>query len=119
MKQIYLLIAVILAIAIGAYLYQQSADSWPPPNVVQETSGQWVLVNELAILSGQDVELLIEEYGGEVTVSVPETGSYQVKFPVSSLEELDIIADKLRAKQSSIQVIHVFVIKPSNPGEPQ
>ena len=124
MKQKYYIYAVILLILIiSISLYnQQSRDTWPPPNVVKEhgESGQWVLVNELAILgSSQDVKSLVAEFDGEITVEVPETGTYQVKFPVSSLEELDIIANKLREKEPGIQVMYVIVMRPTGPGEPQ
>ncbi len=115
-----IVVALIISI-IGIYLYTQQQGNWPPPNVVKEPGegGQWVLVNELVILeSGQDVQSLIAEFGGEITFSVPETDSYQVKFPVSSLEELDVIADKLRKKEKGIQVLHVFLIPPPKPGEP-
>ena len=120
---IFTVIAVALIISVvGIYLYTQQQGNWPPPNVVKEPGegGQWVLANELVILaSGQDVQSLVAEFGGEITLYVQETDSYQVKFPVSSLEELDVIADKLRKKENSIQVMHAFVMEPPKPGGPQ
>ena len=123
-RKYYILLVFILVVFItGIYFYtQQSKDKWPPPNVVKEPGegGQWVLINELIVLaSGQDVELLVSKFGGEITHSVLETGTYQARFPVSSLDELDIIADKLREKEKGIQVMHAFVIEPPKPGEPQ
>ena len=94
---------------------EESADTWPPPSVVKEPgeAGQWVIVDELVILaSGQDIEALIAGFNGEITLHAPQTGSYQVRFPVSSLEELDVIADELRKKESGIQVMRVIVMPP-------
>ncbi len=124
MKQIYyILVAVVLIVSVvGIYLYtQQPEDTWPPPHVVKlPESETWALDNELVILaSGRDVESLVREFGGEITISVPETDTYQVKFPVSTLEELNAIADKLRKKESGIRVIYAFVMRPPEPGEPQ
>ena len=116
-KKYYFIItvALVIIIAVGFYFYNQSQGSWPPPNVVREPgeAGQWVLVNELAIIaSGQEIMPLITEFGGEITIFVSETGTYQVKFPVSSLEDLDIIADKLREKENGIKVMRAIVINP-------
>lgn len=124
MKQKYYIyvVVILVVVLIGIYLYtQQSKDTWPPANVVKEPeSGQWVLVNELAILaSGQDVESLVAEFDGEITIEVPQTDTYQVKFPVSNLEELDVIAEKLREKKPNMQVTYALVMRPPRPGEPQ
>lgn len=117
----YSSIAAILVILLtGIFIYTQKPKStWPPPNVVND-GGTWTIVNELVILnSGQDVKSLVNEFGGEITISVPETDTYQVRFPVSSLAELDAIADKLRKKENGIKVVHVFVIPPPEPGSDQ
>ena len=82
--------------------------------VIDPESGQKVLANELVVLdSGQDVESLVKEYGGKITVKVEETETYQVKFPVSDLNDLNIIADKLRRK--GVEVTHVIVMNPPTP----
>ena len=123
-KVVYGVIFVVVVALVGGYFFlsQKSVTQWPPDNVVMEPgeSGQWVLVNELVILaSGQDIKSLVAEFGGEITVSVPETDTYQVKFSVSTLEDLDIIAGKLQEKERGIQVIHSIVMEPPIPGEPQ
>jgi len=89
-----------------------------PENAVAEPeSGQLVLVDELVILaSGQDVGSLISGFGGEIVIAVPQTDTYQVRFPVSSLAELDIIAAKL--EQQGVQAIYVFLGGPATLGEP-
>lgn len=89
-----------------------------PENVVVEPeSGQLVLVNELAILaSGQDVSSLIADFGGEITVAVPQTDTYQVRFPVSCLAELDAIAAKL--EQQGVRAQYVMLGGPLSAGGP-
>jgi hypothetical protein len=78
--------------------------------VIDPKSGQRVLVNQLAILGeGQDVRAIVAEYGGTITVAVPETDTYQAKFPVRSLKQLDIIARKLRKRGLKTQ--YVVVVK--------
>ena len=117
----FLLIVIVLAVIVGAgvwswrHLEEEPVATWPPPNIVKEPGegGQWVIVDELVILtSGQDIESLITDFNGEITINVPQTGTYQVKFPVSSLEELDIIAEELRKKESGIQVMRAIVMPP-------
>ena len=87
-----------------------------PDNVVVEPeSGQLVLVNELAILaSGQDVGSLVSDFGGEIVLGVPQTDTYQVRFPVSSLAELDIIAAML--EQQGVRAQYVLLGEPLSTG---
>ena len=80
-KVVYGVIFVVLVISMGGYFFltQKSETQWPPDNVVMEPgeSGQWVSVNELTILaSGQDIESLVAEFGGEITLSIPELDTY-------------------------------------------
>ena len=121
MRRVYcLIIFTVVSIAIGACIYaQQSANTWPPSNVVKEPeSGQWVLVNELVILSsGQDIPLLIEQFRGKITLSVTETNSYQVRFPVSNLDELNMIRRALEKK--GVKAVYAIVRRPPRHSEPQ
>ncbi len=76
--------------------------------VVDPKSGQRVLVNQLAILGeGQDVRKIVAEYGGTITVAVPETDTYQAKFPVRSLKQLDAVAKKLQKRGLKTQYVTV------------
>lgn len=78
--------------------------------VVDPQSGQRVLVNQLAILGeGQDVRAIVAEHDGVITVAVPETDTYQAKFPVRSLKQLDAIAWKLQRRGLKTQ--YVVVVK--------
>lgn len=82
-----------------------------PENVVVEPEGgQLVLVNELAILaSGHDVSAIVAGLGGEITIAVPKTDTYQARFAVSSLAELDAIAAKLEQRGLRAQYVIVMV----------
>jgi len=121
MKNIIIVILLMVLVGAGIWVYlREPAYTWPPPNVVKEhgEGGQWVIVDELIIsTSGKDIESLIADFNGEIIIDVPQTGTYQVKFPVSSLEELDIIADELR--KSGIQVMRAIVMPPPRLNEPQ
>lgn len=67
--------------------------------VIDPESGQKVLTNELTILgSGEDIGSLIKPYRGEITASIKETDTYQIRFPVSNLDQLKVIQSKLRQK---------------------
>lgn len=90
----------------------------PPDVVVDPDTGQWVVVNELTILaSGQDVASLVTQYGGQIVLSVSQTGTYQVRFPVSDLNQLKAIKKDLEKK--GVQVILAIVLRPPRPGEDQ
>lgn len=80
--------------------------------VIDPKSGQRVLVNQLAILGeGKDVRNIVAECGGTITIAVPETDTYQAKFPVRSLKQLDAVAKKLQ--QQGLKTQYVIVTKPS------
>lgn len=87
-----------------------------PDNVVVEPEGgELVLLNELAILAcGKDVSSIVAHFGGEIVIAVPQTGTYQVRFPVSSLAELDAIAARL--EQQGVQAIYVLLGGPLSAG---
>ena len=86
--------------------------------VIDPKSGQRVLVNQLAILGeGQNVRVIVAEYGGTITIAVPETDTYQAKFPVRSLKHLDAIAKKLQKRGLKTQ--YVLVTKPSKSNKPE
>lgn len=86
--------------------------------VVDPKSGQRVLVNQLAILGdGQDVRAIVAEHGGTITVAVPETDTYQAKFKVRSLKQLDAIAKKLQARGLKTQYVLVTTPSKSKDGE--
>jgi hypothetical protein len=79
--------------------------------VVDPNSHQRVLVNELALLGdGQDVPSLVKQFGGTLTVSVPQTNTYQAKFRVKSLTKLDRIASKFQKK--GVKASYVVVSTP-------
>lgn len=84
----------------------------PDKNAIKDPeSGQWILKDELVIIATEQVvEDLIEAFSGEISIAIPETSTYQVKFPVSSLEELNIIKQELEAQD--VQVMHVLLISP-------
>lgn len=85
---------------VGLFLWQQSKTKWPPKDVV-ELPGTGILVyeNRLSILgSGQDIQTIVKEFGGEITLSIPETDTYEARFPVSSLMELDEIKNQLNVR---------------------
>lgn len=107
----------------------KNSDTVQTPNIVERSVGadkaiiiDGVAVNHLVFLasieSPEDIESLVSEFGGKIVVSVPETSTYEVRFPVTSLKEIDIIADKLR-KKSGIQVVHAYYYESPKPGEPQ
>jgi hypothetical protein len=86
--------------------------------VIDPKSGQRVLVNELAILAiGQDIPSIVKEFGGVLTVSVPETNTYQARFPVKSLNKLERIAKKFQKR--GVKTLYVVVMNPPIPGSPQ
>ena len=93
---------------------EESKDVWPPPNVVKAPGegGGLVIYNELLITAGQDTESFVAEFGGDVTDRIPGFG-HRVRFPVSSLEELEVIVDKLREKDSNVQVSFSYIPIPS------
>jgi hypothetical protein len=109
-----ILIAVILVLLIMSYLiFWKEKDS--ERIFIEPRSGQPMLKDELVILtSGADILSVIKDYKGVITVSVPETGTYSVRFPVSSIDELNRIKDslnlnnkgKLRAMNSLIILEH-------------
>lgn len=111
--------AMILAVASGFLCAQKTGDKWPPANVVREpASGQWVVVNELIILAtGQDIPSIIEVYKGKIVQMIKETDSYQVRFPVRNLDELNRIKEDLAKR--GIKAVYAIVMKPPRPGEPQ
>ena len=89
----------------------------PKPIVVDGT-----VINDLAFLtsteSENDIKSLVSGFGGKIVVSIPETGTYEVRFPVNTLTELDNIAIQLRQK-TSIRIVHSYVTRPTNPNGPQ
>lgn len=104
---------VLLALTlVGLFLSQRSQPAWPPEDVVRESgTGGWVYVNRLTILgSGQDVEEIVKEFDEKVIFSIPETTTYEVEFPVSSLNELGQIKGQL--EQRGIQAIFSAVLQP-------
>jgi hypothetical protein len=77
--------------------------------VIDPASGQPVRINELALLGsgGLDVAAAVRELGGTMVASVAETQTYQARFPVTTLDELDAIARALRAR--GMEATHVMV----------
>jgi len=122
-KHLLIIITVLVALLTVIYIFTQSTqNTWPPPNVVKEPepAGQWVMANQLTILaSGQDIPAIVESLGGKIIKSVPQTDSYQAEFPVSNLNELDVIADQIRQKAKGAQVMRTIVQDLSSPDGPQ
>ncbi len=89
--------------------------------VIDPESGQFMLNDELVILnSDADINAVIKKYNGIITFSVPETSTYQVRFPVSSYGELSDIKDRLNNEnKGKLSASYVLLIMPPNPGEPQ
>lgn len=80
----------------GYYLYNLKSSK---KIVTDPGSGQRVIQNELTVLtSGQDVVSLIKPYGGTVVLEIKKTNTYQVRFPVKDLSELDVIKTELNKK---------------------
>ena len=107
-------------VIVGALSVDYSWGTWREKDIVVDpTSGQPVLVNELVILGGSSEEVTdaVRRLGGRITVAVPETESYQARFPVHNLTELDTIADQL--KGGGFQAIYVILVGPATPGLPQ
>lgn len=79
------------------------------------------IVNDLVFLavSSKDIGSLVAEFDGKIVSQVPETGTYEVRFPVSSLEEVDTIANQLRERRKGIQIVHSYIYEPPKSGEPQ
>jgi hypothetical protein len=93
---VVLVIAVILALSL---LPLSRGVRLPENAVLDPESGQWVLKDELIlVLEGQDVNQLVAEFGGEITFAVPEGDTYQVRFPVSNLAELERIHSELEER---------------------
>jgi len=86
--------------------------------VVDPKTKQRVLVNELVIFGeGKVVASIVAEYDGVITIAVPETDTYQARFRVKSLKELDTVARKLRGRGLKVQ--YALVRKPPAPSNPQ
>lgn len=73
-------------------------DPMPTESRDSEEGPDGVLDQELALIGGDRAEILavVEEYGGEVTVEIPETSTYQARFPVETTQELIALRDELR-----------------------
>ncbi len=69
--------------------------------------GQVLLAQELAVLGGSrdDVLAAVEPYEGVITVEVSETDTYQVAFPVESLDQLLEIQAALQADGLDVIVV--------------
>ena len=105
-----IILGVVLTLSFVGALVLASADD---DVVVDPKSGQRVLVNQLAILGeGQDVPAIVAEYGGTITIAVRETDTYQARFPVRSLKQLDAIAKKLQKR--GLRTQYVFVTRVSH-----
>lgn len=117
-KRIGLLLILITLLALGIFTFLRYSKT-PNNVVIDPESRQKILVNELIILASdkEKVSKIVKEFNGETTISVTETGTYQVKFPVNNLAELNIIMGKII--NSGIKVQHVLVLEPPKPGGPQ
>jgi hypothetical protein len=117
-KTLIVLGGLVLAAVVGVSVTRPALVSNDKHVVIDPKSKQRVLVNELVIFSeGKDVASIVAEYNGVVTVVVRDTDTYQARFPVKSLNQLDVIADKLRKRGLKVQ--YAIVRKPPGPNEPQ
>lgn len=119
-------IVLVIIVGLYAYLFNSTSDNYRKPdpvgapNVVRDSDGQLLIGDQLVILaSSQDIRPAIKELDGTITIFVKETNTYQVKFPVKSLEELDLVAKKLKEKVSDIQVVRAYIPESPIPGGPQ
>src|ERR1051325_1062848 len=98
-KTLIVLGVLVLAAVVGASVTRPALFSKDKRVVIDPKSKQRVLVDELVIFSdSKDVASIVAEYNGVVTIAVRETDTYQARFPVKSLNQLDVIADKLRKR---------------------
>lgn len=108
-------LALVTLITIGLML---NINRLPSNVVVEPESGQWIMKDVLIILaSGQDVETLVAKFGGKITHAVPETDTYQARFPVSNLDELKEIQRELGER--GVQAVYAIVRRPPRPFGPQ
>jgi len=120
LKGIWLvLLSIAILIMLGTLIYMNwhsivgfLTGSWQAGHaVVDPASGQYVLVDELTILaSGEDIVGIVAEYDGEVVLYVPETDTYQVRFPVKDLKELEQI--RVALESHGITAYYSIVLKP-------
>jgi hypothetical protein len=125
-KQLLIILTSTLVI-VAAYLSWTKLSTKPPylvNNPIQETDPiqDGVYVNRLVILgSGNDGEIkqAIMKYQGEIILKVKETETYEVKFPVNNLDELNEIKDNLNRK--GIKTVNDYTIDSDklNPAGPQ
>ena len=74
-------------------------------------TGARIVKDSLVILaSGQNINELIKEFDGTITLNVKETDTYRVKFPVKNFQELEEIRTKLEAR--GLTVVYDPVIDP-------
>lgn len=78
--------------------------------IYTDEDGQKMLAKELVVFSEKDLKIVQEEFGGVVTVEIPETETYQVRFPVSNYDELMEIQRQLQER--GIKVSRVFLTDP-------
>ena len=110
--RVLILLTLLFSLTFGIYYVAKVIPNqkYKAGKAVKDQDGQWVLVDELVILGEglQNIPQLVKEFGGEVTVAVTETATYQVKFPVSNLSELGLIEKKL--KEKGVRTFKVIVI---------
>lgn len=82
----------------------------PDENAVRDPeTGQWVLENELGIFgSQQEIDTITQNYNATVTIDVPQTSTYQLKFPVQSLDELKTIKAELEAQDYDVSLVNLM-----------
>jgi hypothetical protein len=115
---------IVVLLIVGGLFYWGSKyrDRINNDRIIREPeSRQYILKDELVILnSTADINAVIKKYNGIITFSVPETSTYQVRFPVSSYAELSDIKDRLNNEnKGKLSASYVLLIMPPNPGEPQ
>lgn len=84
----------------------------PDENAIREpNSDQWILRNELVVFGSPEViSGVVDSYHGEISIAVPETSTYQIKFPVSALDELSEIKQELESQ--GIEASYVQLMSP-------
>ena len=93
-KKRALIIFTIFLIALLIITIATKTSSKPSKDIIEDG----VIINKLVILgSGNktEIEEAVKKYQGEITLEVKETQTYEAKFPVDSLDELNEIKDGL------------------------
>jgi hypothetical protein len=98
------IVVTVLVLGCGAL----AACGDPAEVVVDTASGQRVLMGELIVVGAAALaEPAIARHHGSIRRHVPETSTYEVRFPVSRLDDLEATARALRARGLTVSFAYV------------